>query len=371
MWMIYKLTGSLIMMGTIMAVNALTSLLFGLIAGVFVDRMTKRKVMIITDLLRGASTAFIALLFITGSLEIYYLYIFTFFNSCCEVFASPARASAMQLLVRREHYLAANSLREASTSTAQIIGAGIAAVILGTWGIGAAVLIDAFTFIISAFTAIVARIDESMTADNKPLLSVKVILNEMKEGIDIIKSSIVLSVTVAMACLVNLLLTPFNILVPVYSDKILMTGSKGYSLIEMSFTIGIIIGAITLGQLGGKFKKSTLILVGFAALGMGIGLLSIIKNLYLAIITCGIAGAFTCFINTSAITIVQEITPKDKMGRVFSILGTLCMLGMPVGYAVSGFIASGLDVQYTFFSLGLLICILVVPVMFIKEFKKY
>lgn len=370
MWMIYKMTGSLIMMGTIMAVNALPSLVFGMIAGVFVDRLLKRKVMIITDLLRGLSTAFIAVLFITGTLEIYYLYIFTFFNSCCEVFASPARASAMQLLVKKEHYMAANSLREASTSAAQIIGTGIAALILGLWGIGIAVLIDAFTFIFSAFTAVVAHFDEILTNAHKPL-SVSAIFTELKEGIDIIKSSIVLTVGVSLACLVNLLVTPFNILTPAYSDRILMAGSKGYSLIEMSFTIGIIIGAIAMGQFGGRFKKSILILAGFVTLGIGIGLLGLVNNLYVAISICGISGASLPLISTSTMTIVQEITPRDKMGRIISILGTLCLLGMPVGYAVSGFIASGLNIQNTFLILGLLICLITVPVFFIKEFMKY
>lgn len=370
MWMVYKLTDSLIMMGTIMAVNALPSLIFGMIAGVFVDRMVKRKVMIITDLLRGASTALIALLYLTGSLEIYCLYIFTFFNSCCEVFASPARASAMQMLVKKEHYMTANSLREASTSTAQIIGTGIAAFIIGIWSIGAAILIDAFTFIFSAFTAVAANFKESISNDRKPL-SIGTVFTELKEGIDIIKESTVLTVATIIACLVNLLLTPFNVLVPAYSDRILMAGAKGYSLIEMSFTIGIIIGAIAIGQIGGRLKKSILILSGFVALGMGIGLLGIIKNIYAAVIICSISGAFLPFISTSTMTIVQEITPRDKMGRISSILGTLCLLGLPVGNAVSGFIASGLNIQNTFLLLGLLICLMTVPVFFIKEFMKH
>ncbi|KUO70008.1 MAG: hypothetical protein APF77_09220 [Clostridia bacterium BRH_c25] len=368
MWMIYIMTGSLILMGTIMAVNALPSLIFGMIAGVFVDRMAKRKVMIAADLLRGISTAFVALLFFFGTLEIYYLYIFTFFNSCCEVFAHPARASAMQLLVRKEHYLTANSLREASNSAAQIIGTGVAALILGIWSIGTAILIDAFTFIFSAFTAVAAPFDESIPP-GKPL-SADAVLTEMKEGLNIIKNSIVLAVAVTISCLANFLLTPFNILVPAYSDRILMAGSKGYGLIEMSFTIGMIIGALAIAQLGGRFKKSTLILVGFVALGLGIGLLGIVNNLYMAISICGITGAFIPFISTSAITIVQEITPRDKMGRVSSIMGTLCMLGLPLGYAVSGFIASGLDIQNTFFFLGLFICLMTVPVIFIKEFMR-
>lgn len=370
MWMIYKMTGSFVMMGTIMAVNALPSLLFGIPAGVFVDRMNKKQVMIISDLLRGMSTFIIALLFITGNLEIYYLYIFTFFNSCCEVFAHPARASAMQVLVRKEHYLAANSLREASTSAAQIIGTGIAALILGVYGIGTAVLVDASTFFFSAATAFFAHI-ETVLEENRKTMNTKVFFAELKEGIAVIRSRSVLFISVLMAAWVNLMLAPFNLLVPVYSDKILMAGAKGYSLIEMAFTIGVIIGSVLVGQIGHKFKKSKLIIAGFAALGIGIGSLGFIRHLYSAVLVCVFAGVFLPFISAGSMTIVQETTPRDKMGRISSTLGTLCMLGMPVGYAVSGFIAEGLNIQTTYIVIGALICMVTMPVLFIKDFFKY
>jgi DHA3 family macrolide efflux protein-like MFS transporter len=276
----------------------------------------------------------------------------------------------MQLLVRKEHYLPANSLREASSSAAQIIGMGLAAVILGLWGIGMAIMIDALTFLFSGITAMAARIDGDLTAE-KEAISPRVMLNELKEGTSLIRNNTVLAVTVVLACLANLLLTPYNLLIPAYSDKILLAGAKGYSFIEMAFTIGIIIGALLLGQIGGRFRKSVLILAGFAVFGLGIASLGFIDSLYIAVLVCGLNGIFLSFINTSAITIVQEITPKDKMGRVSSILSTLAMLGMPLGYAISGFIASGLEIQTTFLVLGLLIFIMVIPVLFIKEFANY
>ncbi|MGE5631848.1 MAG: MFS transporter [Caulobacteraceae bacterium] len=353
-----------------MAVNALPSLLFGMAAGVFVDRLDKRKIMIAADLLRGISTALIAFLFITGSLKVYYLYIFTFFNSFCEIFAYPARASAMQVLVNKEHYLSANSLKEASTSAAQIVGTGFAAYVLGFWSIGAAVLIDAVTFFISAFTAAAAKIENTTSAGNSAL-NIKAFLEELKEGFMIVKGNTVLFISVILAFVANLALAPFNILVPVYSDKILLAGAKGYSFIEMSFTIGIILGSVALGQIGHKFKKSILILAGFAALGTGVALLGFVYGLYIAVTVCTITGAFIPLINTCTNTLIQETTPKDMMGRVSSTLGTLCMLGLPLGYAASGFIAEGLNVQATFMVLGALITFTIVPVLFVKEFFRH
>jgi len=276
LWMVYEMTGSTLMMGTVMAVNAAPAVLFGMMAGVLVDRMNKRKVMITTDLVRGFNTALIAFLYIWDMINIWHLYVFTFINSFCETFSSPARASAMQVLVDKKHYLTVNSLRQASTAMAEIAGTAIAAVVMGYLGIGAAILIDSVTFFISAFTAIMARIELSI---NKTIpLNIRQFYCEFTEGLTVIKSNVVLLVSLTMACLVNLLLAPFNVLVPGYSDKILMAGEKGMSLIMMSFTVGMVTGSLIIGHIGHKFKKSTLVITGFIGLGVGMMLLGFITN---------------------------------------------------------------------------------------------
>jgi DHA3 family macrolide efflux protein-like MFS transporter len=141
-------------------------------------------------------------------------------------------------------------------------------------------------------------------------------------------------------------------------------------MIEAFFTIGIIAGSLIIGKLGQKFKMSTLIVSGFAAVGVGVGLLSIIKLLGIAILVCFLIGAFIPLIDTSALTIIQQSTPKEKMGRVISTLRTMCLLGMPLGFAVSGFIAAGLKIEYTYLLVGILILLLCILPFFSKEFRK-
>lgn len=367
MWLMYKLTGSTMLMGTVMAVSAIPSM-FGMAAGVFVDRMDKKKVIVWTDLLRGISTGAIALLYILGYLQVWELYAFAFFNSVCEVFSSPARSSAMQVLVRKEHYLVSNSLSQGTGAAAEIAGMGIAAAIIGFWGIGIAILIDAVTFIIAAFTALIAKM-ETVVEDNGTLNFTKFI-KELMEGINIIRSNALLSTNIVLGCMINILLAPFNVLMPAYSDKILNAGEEGYGLMGAAFMIGIILGSLVAGQIGHRFKKYIVVIGGLMAFGFGVALLGVVTNLTLALVICTATGAFLPITSASGMAVVQTVTPKEKMGRVSATRNTIALLGMPLGYAITGFIGEGLNISLTYILLGLIMIVICIPPLFNKEFRE-
>ncbi|MDF2891699.1 MAG: hypothetical protein K0R80_2066 [Clostridia bacterium] len=367
MWLMYKLTGSTLLMGTVMAVSAIPSL-FGMAAGVLVDRMDKKKVMIWMDLMRGLSTSSIAVLYMVGGLAVWHLYAFAFFNSICEVFSHPARSSAMQVLVRKEHYLASNSISQASGAAAEILGMGVAAAIIGLWGVGVAILIDAITFIIAAMSAVLASIDKIATEHAK--LNLSVFFSELFEGLKIIKSNALIFINIILGCLVNILLAPFNLLMPVYSDKVLHAGEQGYSLMGIAIMVGIILGSIVVGQIGHRFKKSTLIISGFIAFGVCIGALGFVSSLIMAVAFSTLAGICLPIITATGMSVVQEHTPREKMGRVSSTMGTIALLGMPLGYAISGVVGQSLNVQLTYILLGVVMVCICIPALFNKEFRR-
>lgn len=367
MWLMYKLTGSTVLMGTVMAVSAIPSL-FGMAAGVLVDRMEKKKIMIWMDLFRGISTAAIAFLFISDALQVWQLYAFAFFNSVCEVFSSPARSSAMQVLVRKEHYLASNSLSQASGALAEILGMGIAAAIIGLWGVGVAILIDAITFILSGLTAMLAKIEHIVSSREQ--LSLSIFFKELFEGLHIIKSNALIFINITLGCVINILLAPFNVFMPAYSDKILHAAEEGYSMMGIAFMAGTILGAMALGQIGHRFKKSTIIIGGFIIFGFSLGTLGFINTLIPAVTACVVMGVCLPIISATGASVVQTHTPREKMGRVSSTNNAIALLGLPLGYAVSGFMGQNVNIQATYMVLGAMIILVCIPPLFNKEFRK-
>ncbi|MCM0650072.1 MFS transporter [Clostridium swellfunianum] len=368
MWLMYKLTGSTLLMGSVMAVSAMPSL-FGMAAGVFVDRMDKKKVMVIMDLLRGVSTAGIAVLFITDNLQVWLLFAFSFFNSICEVFSSPARSSAMQVLVKKEHYLPANSLGQASRAIAEILGMGIAAAVIGLWGVGIAILIDASTFLISAFTAAIANIEKVVSSSDK--LDIPKFFKELFEGLTVIRSNLMIFINMILGSAINILLAPFNVLMPIYSDKILNSGEKGYSSMGIGIMVGTVLGSLLVGQIAHKFKKSTVIITGFLVFASNILALGLVSNMLLAVVFSTFMGVCLPLITATGMSVIQAYTPKEKMGRVTSTSQTIGLIGMPLGFAASGIIGESLNVQYTFIAIGVIMIIICIIPMFNKEFMSY
>jgi DHA3 family macrolide efflux protein-like MFS transporter len=368
MWLMYKLTGSTLLMGSVMAVSAIPSL-FGMAAGVFVDRMNKKKVMVLMDLLRGMSTVSIAVLFIVGNLQVWQLFVFAFFNSICEAFSSPARSSVTQVLIKKEHYLEANSLGQASGAIAEILGMGTAAAIIGLWGVGIAILIDALTFLISAFTAAVANIEVVISSSDK--LNFSKFFKELFEGLTVIKSNSMIFINMILGAAINILLAPYNVLLPIYSDKILNSGEKGYSSMGIGVMIGTVLGSLLVGRIADKFKKSTVIITGFLVIGLNIAALGFINNLFLAVALSTLMGICMPLITATGMSVIQTYTPREKMGRVISTKQTIGLIGMPVGFAASGIIGESLNVQYTFIGIGVIMIIICMFPMFNKEFRSY
>lgn len=366
MWLMYKLTGSTLLMGTVMAVSAVPSL-FGMAAGVFVDRMDKKKVMVLMDFLRGISTAIIAVLFMVDRLQVWQLFTFAFFNSICEVFSSPARSSAMQVLIKKEHYLTANSLSQASGAIAEILGMGVAAAIIGLWGVGVAILIDAATFVISGVTALIANIEKVISSTEK--LNFSKFFKELFEGLKVIKANSLIFINMIIGAAINILLAPFNVLMPVYSDKILNAGEQGYSIMGIGIMVGTVLGSLIVGQIGHKFKKSTVIITGFLVFAGNIVALGLINTLFLAVIFSALMGACLPVITATGMSVIQAHTPKEKMGRVISIMQTIGLIGMPVGFAASGIIGESLNVQYTFIAIGVIMFSICLLPLLNKEFR--
>src|SRR5690554_1997067 len=154
MWIILELTGSSLMMGTLVVVNVLPSILIGPFAGVLVDRWSRKRVMIVADVGRGLVTLTLAALWFLGVLPVWALFVATFVNSVFEVFALPARRAVVPLLVGKENLVPANAIYSFGENLASLFGLVAAGVVVASAGILAAIVVDGVTFLFSALTVV-------------------------------------------------------------------------------------------------------------------------------------------------------------------------------------------------------------------------
>ena len=374
-WMVYQLTGSKLLMGTLFAVNAIPNIIFSPIAGVYADRHLKKRIVVLGNFGRGIVVSLTALLFFLKLLRPWHLFLFTFLNSTFESFIGPASTIINTYLVPKELYLAANSLSSSAASFSELIGLASAGVIIGTLGISGAIFIDGVTFFIAAiFIALIKMLEDKVKSSD---FSIESYLNDLKEGFSFVrKSSFILKILI-LAALVNFFISPINVLQAVFVKDVLNAGPDALSYIGVGCVTGSIIGGIIIGQYGSRFKPGILITGGIGLFGICYCLLSIPGNVNIFNISPIILAAIGFFLMGFTIqaaqsplsTYMMTYTPKEILGRVTSLLGMLCTCMIPLGSAVTGVVSEFVPIPILFLSTGLIITSICIIMLFDKDFR--
>lgn len=379
-WMVYMLTGSELLMGTLFAFNFLPGLLFSLFTGTFVDRWPKKKVLALTYLCRGIVVSLTAFLYAIGSLQVWHLFVFTFLNSTLECFSRPAETSIVPRLLPKEQLLAGNSFSTSVSRSAELIGLSIAGVLIALIGISGTILIDAVTFLIAA--VIIAFMPNPEAAEQAEAKSEfpgpvpgkdRTVLGDIKEALLFVKQHSLLLITTVLAMINNFCLAPLNVLQPVYVKEILGAGAGGLSAMGTALLIGMICSGLWIGRYGKSFKKSTLIMSGSIMLGIGYFALGIPGHLPAwrvesAAVCMFVAGFAVSMLNAPISTYLMEVTPRHMLGRIGALMTVLCTAAIPVGSLITGLVAEHQSPPMLFSMMGF---VMLVPVLFLIRKKSF
>lgn len=360
-WMVYMLTGSEIMMGTLFALNFVPGILFNFFSGALVDRWPKRNVIIITYSCRGLLVIFTALLYWLGWLQPWHLYVLTFTISTIECFSSPAEMAIIPALIPKPKLLSANSISTSATRTAELAGLAITGGIIAFFGISGAILIDGLTFFTAAALIAFIRTDEveGIPTEKDEANKSATFIGDIKIGLKFLLSNQLIVTIVIVSAYVNLCLAPYNVLIPVYVAEILKSGPQGLSLLGIGLISGMIVSALWISRRGDRFKKSQLIMLGYLMLGLSYALLYLptfipIHALYFATAFTFCMGLSVSLVNTPASTYFMETVPKELLGRVGAIYSMICTIAIPIGGSLAGILGESIRVNILFFVFGLL-----------------
>lgn len=375
-WMVYTLTGSKLLMGTLFAVNAIPNIILSPFTGVWADHYQKKKTIVLCDLGRGIVVMLTALLFGFGYLRTWHLFLFTILNSTLETFSGPARTSVMPLILSKEQFLGASSLSSSVSSFAQLIGLGAAGFLIAAIDISGAIFVDAVTFFLSALLISIMIIKGDVKSDRK--LSTSSYASDLRDGLKYILGNKLLLLTVLAAMVANFSLSPFNVLQPVYTSEILKSGPEVMSYMGIAMLSGIIISGIFVGQFGSKFKKSLLITAGFIVIGASYAALSLpeliqfskLSAVIIAIALNFVFGLSLPLVNAPIMAYVLENTKQELLGRISSLLSMVCLCAAPIGSALTGIVAEFASISTLFISMGALVIAVGFLLLFNKEYRK-
>jgi MFS family permease len=337
--------------GLLGTVEFLPFIFLSLPAGVWIDRLRRRPILIVGDIGRAISVATIPISFALGTLSIWQLYLVGFVNGCLTVFFDVSYQSYLPSLVERDRLIEGNSRLETTRSAASIVGPGMAGAFIGLIGAPFAVALDAVSFAVSgAFLVAIRRSEptpERAVADDGAHPSVRA---EAAEGLRYVLGQPYLRAIAACAGVSNLF---NNLALSIY--LLFLVRELGFSagMIGVVFSIasvGFLVGALLASRISGRFGVGPTIIGSAFLFGPPLLVLPFVGGpLALPIIS---AAAFVGFgvgavFNINQVSLRQAITPARMQGRMNATMRFIVWGTIPVGMLVGGFLGGLIGLRTT------------------------
>lgn len=320
---VYQETGSTIASAVMVAAELLPRLLFGSIAGVYVDRWNRRNVMVMTSIAQGL--VILPLFLVESGTSMWIVYLISFLQTTLAMFFGPAENALLPLLVREEELLPANSLNAMNNNLARLIGPPIGGALLAMWGLPGVVLFDSITFVAAGLLILTIRHSEtkveSQVSDSEAAGRSR-FWKEWLEGIDVVRKNRVVFILFLSVVLLNfggIMIDPLS--VPYILDVV----GAGVNVFGWMMTVQAV-GGILGGLLAARVNRriSTVSMYGWSEVILGLVLLARynIPDLPVLFVTTLITG-FPAALGMAALeTLFQQKVPNSHLGRISGALNT-------------------------------------------------
>ena len=363
-WQVYELSDSPTALSLVGVAWTLPVGLFVLLGGVVSDRFERRRIMIAADLVRAAAAATIGALSLTGEVELWHLIALAAVFGTGEAFFGPAFMSIVPQIVPRDLLLQANSLDQFIRPFAfLLVGPALGGWLVAALGPGEAFVLDACTFVVSAFAIFLIRNRGTGREESERGTSM---LRELREGFAFVRAHAWLWATLLAAAVFLLAYWgPVEVLVP-YRVRNELGGSAGdFGLVLACGGVGSILAALILGQRGlprrhitfmySAWTIGSLALVGFGLAG-AVWQLQAISLLEGAFFTAGLVVWGT---------LLQTLVPGELLGRVTSLDWFVSTSLVPISFALTGPVSHALGAQSTLVVAGIAAALATIAFLFV------
>ncbi|MEV0131513.1 MFS transporter [Dactylosporangium sp. NPDC050688] len=351
-WQVYALSGApaaMSVVGFALSLPQVATLLFG---GVVSDRFDRRKIMLCTDLVRGAVLTVLTVLSLTGVVQVWHIVALVAVYGAASGFFGPAFDSIVPQLVPEEDLVQANALDQVVRPAAlQMAGPSIGGILIAIGGSGLAFAVDAATFAASATCLWLMR-PVIREQDDEAAGSV---WEEFKEGMNYVRRNVWLWGTFLAATFAYLLfIGPTEVLLP-FVVKHELHGSAGdLGLVLASGGIGAIAAALAVGQRGVPRRYMPFIYITWTLATLAVAGYGLATTSWHLAIACALVNGLEAAGTIAWATAKQRLVPQELLGRVSSVDWFISIALVPLSYAMAAPVASAIGVQSTLVGAGVL-----------------
>ncbi len=334
-WLVYRLTKSALLLGTVSFAGQIPSFLFAPLAGVWVDRLDRRKVLVWTQTLAMMQSFLLAALTLSGHITVPLILVLSVMQGIINAFDMPGRQAFMVEMVGDRADLGnAIAINSSMVNLARLIGPSLAGLVIAATNEGWCFLIDGISYIAVIASLAMMRLD--VVAVRRAATST---FHELKEGWSYVSGFLPIRTILTLFAVVSLMGMPFVVLMPIFAAQVLHGGPHTLGFLMGAMGVGALISALSLAARKSVRGLIRMIPIAAAVFGMGLVGFGLSHVYWLSMLMVLVAGMGMMQGMAASNTIIQTLVDEDKRGRVMSYY-TMAFMGMaPFGSLLAGAMA--------------------------------
>jgi MFS family permease len=340
-WLVYRLTGSALLLGTVSFAGQIPTFLLAPFAGVLVDRLNRRNLLVWTQVLAGVQSLALAALTLAKVITIHEIIALSACQGLINAFDMPGRQSFLVQMVGddagkpdKQDLGNAIALNSSMVNVARLIGPALAGLVIAAVGEGYCFAIDGLSYIAVVISLLMMRVSASPIKRAATSM-----FEQLREGWSYVSNFRPIRTILTLFALLSLMGMPFMVLMPIFASQVFHGGPHTLGYLMGASGVGAVISAMSLALRKSVRGLTSMIQIAAVMFGSGLILFGLSRHLVLSLFLMLIVGFGMMQGLAASNTIIQTLVPEDKRGRVMSYY-TMAFVGMaPFGSLLAGALA--------------------------------
>lgn len=340
-WLVYRLTGSSLLLGAVSFAGQIPVFLLAPIGGAVADRFNRRTILVATQSTMMVLALTLAALTLTHLVQVWHVIALAALMGVVNAFDIPARQAFVVDMVEREDLVNAIALNSSMFNGARVIGPAVAGIVVALIGEGWCFFANGISFI-----AVIAGL--LMMKDLRPRLAIEgSALQNIVEGFRFVAHTGPIRALMVLLGLVSFTAMPYAVLMPIFADQILHGGATALGVLMGASGLGALGGAVTLAMRKSIRGLGKWIAISCSAFGLSLTLFAFSRMMWLSVALLIPTGFSVMLQMASSNTLVQSMVPDRLRGRVMAVYSMMFMGMAPLGALLAGSVAHGIGAPLT------------------------
>jgi MFS family permease len=336
-WLVYRLTGSSFLLGSVGFASQIPVFLLAFIGGTVADRYNRHSLVIATQ----SSAMFLAfclsILTLTDMIQVWHIFVLSVLLGIVNAFDMPARQAFVVQLVGRDDLINAIALNSCAFNSARVLGPAIAGLLIAGIGEGWCFFTNGVSYVAVLVGLLLMKLQHTQEASQSNSA-----LSNVLEGFRYVRRTKPVRALLFLIAIVSVGGMPYSVLMPIFADEILNGGARGLGILMGATGLGALAGSLFLAARSGIQGLGKVIARASTGFGFSLLLFAVSRSFWLSVVFLLPAGFSLMVLMASANTLIQTIVPDQLRGRVMALHVTMFIGMFPFGSFLAGAIAERL-----------------------------